>query len=67
LLALLLSTDFSTRAQVTQTSGRGVGLSVLAHVVSELSGSLSVESQVGLGTHWKLSFAGVTSHMAAVP
>jgi two-component system chemotaxis sensor kinase CheA len=67
LLALLLSTDFSTRAQVTQTSGRGVGLSVLAHVVSELSGSLSVESQVGLGTQWKLSFAGVTSHMAAVP
>jgi two-component system chemotaxis sensor kinase CheA len=52
----LLSPDFSTRAEVTATSGRGIGLAVLADAVRELSGSLTVESQVGRGTRWLLTF-----------
>lgn len=61
LLEALLSPDFSTRAHVTETSGRGVGLSILATVVRELSGRLSVESKAARGTLWTLTFENVGS------
>jgi two-component system chemotaxis sensor kinase CheA len=56
LLQALLSPDFSTRTEVTETSGRGIGLAVLAEAVRELSGSLAVESDAGRGTRWLLTF-----------
>lgn len=56
LVQALLAPDFSTRTEVTETSGRGIGLTVLADIVRELSGTLSVESEVGRGTRWLLTF-----------
>lgn len=56
LLQALLSPDFSTRTEVTATSGRGIGLALLADAVRELSGTLTVESQAGRGTRWLLTF-----------
>lgn len=50
LVAALLAPGFSTRAQVTENSGRGVGLSALAEVVRELGGTLQLESEPGQGT-----------------
>jgi signal transduction histidine kinase len=55
LVAALLAPGFSTRAQVTENSGRGVGLSALAEVVRELGGTLQLESEPGQGTCLSLS------------
>lgn len=61
LLAALLSPDFSTRTEVTETSGRGIGLAVLAGAVRQLGGRLAVESQAARGTRWLLTFPNVGS------
>ena len=44
LLEALLTPGFSTRADVTELSGRGVGLAVVANVVRELSGRLTLRA-----------------------
>ena len=41
---------FSTAAVVTDISGRGVGMDVVKRNISELKGSIVVESQVNIGT-----------------
>ncbi len=56
LSAALLSPNFSTATTVTQTSGRGVGLSVVAAAVTAVGGTLTIESQKGRGTRFTLSF-----------
>lgn len=56
LLRALLSPGFSTRAQVTDTSGRGMGLAALANAVSELGGCVDVSSELGHGARWVLTF-----------
>jgi two-component system chemotaxis sensor kinase CheA len=55
LVAALLAPGFSTRTQVTESSGRGVGLSALAAVVHDLGGTLELESEPGQGTCLSLS------------
>ena len=55
LVAALLAPGFSTRAEVTETSGRGVGLSALVEVVRGLGGTLQLESEPGQGTCLTLS------------
>jgi two-component system chemotaxis sensor kinase CheA len=44
----------STRAEATETSGRGVGLDVVKSTVEKLGGKLSVKSTRGLGTAFTL-------------
>jgi len=56
LVAALLAPGFSTRRAVTETSGRGIGLSAVAAAVQGLGGSLELESEPGLGTRLSLSF-----------
>jgi len=46
---LILSPNFSTRSQSTQTSGRGVGMDVVRAQVLALGGSLSLHSSAGRG------------------
>lgn len=41
---------FSTASEVTDTSGRGVGMDVVNQTVSQLDGSVSVSSERGKGT-----------------
>ena len=55
LLQVLFSPGFSTRAEVTQTSGRGVGLDVVRTVVEDLSGSIEVHAEAGHGTTFTIS------------
>ncbi len=55
LLDLTLLPGFSTAAEITETSGRGVGLDVLAAGVYELGGSLSLENNPGQGFVVKLA------------
>lgn len=41
---------FSTNQQVTEYSGRGVGMDVVVQNIQEIGGSLDIESQEGFGT-----------------
>ncbi|MCP4042320.1 MAG: response regulator [Gammaproteobacteria bacterium] len=50
LVQLVFEQAFSTASEVTQISGRGVGLGVVSTEVKQLGGSLQVESNPGAGT-----------------
>jgi len=52
---VLFAPGFSTRTDVTETSGRGVGLDVVRTAVEGLGGSVDVESRPGAGTRFGLT------------
>ncbi len=52
----LLMAGFSTNAQITEYSGRGVGMDVVKQSVEELGGSISIDSKLGHGTRISLEF-----------
>jgi two-component system chemotaxis sensor kinase CheA len=52
--ALLFRSGFSTAAEVTEISGRGVGLDVVAHTVGRIGGVIDVETTMGRGTCFTL-------------
>ncbi|MEW6310530.1 MAG: response regulator, partial [Pseudomonadota bacterium] len=52
ILQFILEAGFSTAAQVTQISGRGVGMDVVHSEVKQLGGSMSIESTPGQGTRF---------------
>jgi two-component system chemotaxis sensor kinase CheA len=54
LLALILMPGFSTAAKVTDVSGRGVGMDVVKTNITQLGGSVEIESVVGKGTTFTL-------------
>lgn len=49
-LDLILQPGFSTREDVTETSGRGVGMDVVRSNIASLGGIVDIESQLGQGT-----------------
>lgn len=53
-IALLFVSGFSTTEQVTDISGRGVGLDVVRKNIERVGGRIEVESQVGVGTTFRL-------------
>jgi len=53
--ALLLRAGFSTRAEVTDVSGRGVGLDVVHDAVRRAGGHMSIASRLGQGTAFTLT------------
>ena len=48
---LIFHPGFSTADEVTDTSGRGVGMDVVHDTVTQLDGSVDVDSEVGNGTN----------------
>ncbi len=54
LTQLILQPGFSTRSDVTQISGRGVGMDVVNTWVQGLKGSLRIHAQAGRGTRFEL-------------
>jgi len=50
ILQFILQPGFSTAQQVTQISGRGVGMDVVASEIKQLGGSLDIDSRLGEGT-----------------
>ncbi len=54
LLEFLFHSGFSTASQVSDLSGRGVGLDVVRSQIEKLEGSLSVRSEEGKGTTFLL-------------
>ncbi|MBJ6752414.1 chemotaxis protein CheA [Geomonas anaerohicana] len=70
LLQLVFVPGFSTRSEVTETSGRGIGLDVVKKIVSSLNGIIEIESKVGRGTTFTmmlpLTLAIITALMVEV-
>jgi len=54
LVQLIFSQGFSTRSEVTEVSGRGVGLDVVLKSIERLSGLIEVESVPGVGTKFMI-------------
>lgn len=48
--ALIFEAGFSTAEQVTDVSGRGVGMDVVRRNIQELGGRIEIESMLGIGT-----------------
>jgi len=69
LLAALLSDDFSTRETITDTSGRGIGMSALTSELQKLGGTLSVSTARDRGTTWRIDvpMAPVSTRTHAAP
>ncbi len=51
---LIFHPGFSTKDEVTDVSGRGVGMDVVRKVVEDLRGKIEVKSSPGAGTHFQL-------------
>jgi two-component system, chemotaxis family, sensor kinase CheA len=51
---LMFSAGFSTASEVSEISGRGVGLDVVRRNIQELKGSIEVISNPGLGTTFRI-------------
>ena len=56
LLFLIFNPGFSTAEKVSEVSGRGVGMDVVASTVSSFRGTIDVESVRGKGTKIMMSF-----------
>ncbi len=54
ILALLFRPGFSTADQITEVSGRGVGLDVVQTVLHRLKGSVEIETRIGQSTTFRL-------------
>lgn len=52
--SLIFAPGFSTRTEVTELSGRGIGLDVVRAKVEQLKGAIAIESSQGLGCTFKL-------------
>lgn len=51
---LLFLPSFSTAKEVTDVSGRGVGLDVVKSKIESLSGEVEVKTQLGVGSTWTI-------------
>ncbi len=52
--SLIFAPGFSTRTEITELSGRGIGLDVVRTKVEQLKGAIAVESIQGLGCTFRL-------------
>ena len=53
-LMLVCRPGFSTAQEVTETSGRGVGMDVVRAAIRNLGGTLNIISEVGTGTRFQM-------------
>jgi two-component system chemotaxis sensor kinase CheA len=53
-VSLIFEPSVSTAAQVTEISGRGVGMDIVRAVINRLKGSISIHTQSGVGTTFRL-------------
>ncbi|MGF1488712.1 MAG: response regulator [Prochloraceae cyanobacterium] len=54
IIEFIFQPDFSTAKQVSQISGRGMGLNIVRDRIRRLGGNLSLETQLGQGTKFTL-------------
>ncbi|MDT8371336.1 MAG: Hpt domain-containing protein [Gammaproteobacteria bacterium] len=66
LIQLILSSGFSTADNVSQLSGRGVGMDVVSNEIRALKGRLSIQSIFGQGTTFSIRLPLTLSIMQAL-
>lgn len=54
ILQFIMKAGFSTAKNLTQISGRGVGMDVVDTELSQLGGTMNIESTVGVGTEFTM-------------
>jgi two-component system chemotaxis sensor kinase CheA len=54
ILMLIFQPELSTSSIITEISGRGVGLEVVAEKVDKLGGQISIETKAGIGTTFRI-------------
>lgn len=47
---LIFAPGFSTKTEISEVSGRGVGMDVVKTKINQLNGTVSIDSQMGVGT-----------------
>jgi two-component system chemotaxis sensor kinase CheA len=52
--ALIFAPGFSTKAEISDISGRGVGMDVVKTGISKLNGTISIDSELGKGTRLEI-------------
>ena len=57
---------FSTAKEITDISGRGVGMHVVRETINELNGSVEIETEAGMGTKFVLTFPLTLAIMPAI-
>ncbi|MGM0548773.1 MAG: chemotaxis protein CheA [Bacillota bacterium] len=55
ILNFVFHPGFSTASQVTDVSGRGVGMDIVRNIVKKLDGQISIESNLGSGSTFTIS------------
>lgn len=63
---LLFDSGFSTADQITDVSGRGVGLDVVRNKIESLGGSVTVDSEKGKGTKFSIQLPMTLSILTAL-
>jgi two-component system, chemotaxis family, sensor histidine kinase and response regulator WspE len=66
LLEFLFLPGFSMKADVSEVSGRGVGLDIVQHMVKEVRGSVRIDTRLGKGSSFRLQLPLTTSVVRAV-
>ena len=52
---LIFHPGFSTKEQVTEVSGRGVGMDVVSNNIKQMSGEIEIRSELGSGSRFKIT------------
>jgi two-component system chemotaxis sensor kinase CheA len=65
---LIFLPGFSTASDITEVSGRGVGMDAVRNVVEQLHGTITIESRLGRGTaiHIRLPVKAITARLLIV-
>ncbi len=66
LLEFMFLPNFSTRDEVTEISGRGVGLDVVLDVLQKMRGSVKVKTELGMGTRFNMQVPVTLSVVSAL-
>ena len=61
LFDFIFEPGFSTKSDVSETSGRGVGLDVVKKNIASLGGTINVVSDTGIGTQFFLKIPNIVS------
>lgn len=56
ILAVICQPGFSSQSQVSEISGRGIGMDIVAAQVTHLGGQLSLQTTPGVGTKFRIQF-----------
>jgi signal transduction histidine kinase len=62
IFALVLQPGFTTAEKVTDISGRGIGMNVVAEILRALNGAIEIKSEKGVGSSFKITIPDSKPH-----